>query len=342
MTQGLTLCEFLENTGARLRIYDMGRRIVEIPRDDFLAFENTAVPYPLPMQQKAWVALVQEHESNGEPLIWFLRFELDEQSKLVLATRDYFIHRFVELAAGDEEKDLGAALEDNPFIFKPREDKLANLNAILNRDLGRPPSQYFEHARDYFAGKLGWDQWNFVGYQGIADLAARKSEPHICRLLAESLQHLPDEPLIALCQCLENHVVRETLGAALCTRLEVALDVKRTSRPVLAALLRALSRAESALAQEAVLAVLSHPASADPEVIAAIGGRAWEALQDPVVARTYLERLASDAVGQEMFDHCVGDLLRLPGMKPHILGILRSGQRSEQLAGAFQAMLGTP
>lgn len=343
MSQTTTLCEFLENTGAELRIYDMGRRVCEISRDDFLRFERTETAYPLPMQQKAWFALVQlrPHVSK-EPLIWFLCFDLDEQGKLVLATRDYFIHRFVELASDNkQETDLDAALQDNPFTFKPREDKLANLNAVVNRDLGMPASQYFDHAKDYFGGKLGWEQWNFIGYQGIADLAARKSDPHICRLLSEAIEHLPDEPLHALCQCLENHQVGELLGNALQVRLARALSSESPSPALLAALLRGLSRAEPERIGEATREVLAHPAATNPEILAAVGGRAWEALLQKPVARAYLERLASEDVPQDVFNHCLGDLLRQPALQAQILAELRAEDRPEAVARAFQKMLGT-
>jgi hypothetical protein len=341
MPQALTLCEFLEDTGAELRFYDMGRRVAAIAREDFLAFERTDRPYPLPMQQKAWFALVQRRTAGaGEPVIWFLRFDLDEQAKLVQATRDYFIHRFAELAGATQgDTDLAQALDDNPFTFKPREDKLANLNAVLKRELGQAPSPYFEHARDYFAGRLGWDQWKFVGYQGIADIAARHAEPPVLRLLTQAIPKLPDEPLVALCQCLENHCVADDLGQALRDRVATAINRNDSSAALLAALLRGLSQASGRLLKGALSEVLRHPAASDAEVVAAIAGRAWEALQDERMARAYLEHLASPAVDQQIFNHCVADLLHMPQMQASILQVLRSQQRSPHLEGAFQAML---
>ena len=342
MSTTQTLCEFLENTGAEVRVYDMGRRVCEISRDDFVRFENTDIPYPLPMQQKAWFALVQLRTGPAdEPLIWFLRFDLDEQGKLILATRDYFIQRLLELAGeGADRADLGAALEDNPFTFKPREDKMANLNALVNYQLGRTSSQYFNHARDYFAGELGWDQWNFVGYQGIADLAARQAEPQIGRLLGEAISQLPSEPLVALCQCLENQTIGDALAHALQARLQQALQEKETAPYLLAALLRGLSRAREDIRQPTVAMTLQHPGAADPEVLAAIGGRAWESLLHTQTLRRYIECLAGEKVQQEVFSHCVADLMRLPGMRETVLKELRAPDRSERVAQAFQSMLG--
>ena len=336
-----TLCGFLEDTGAQVRIFDMGRRVCEITRDDFVRFENTEMPYPLPMQQKAWFALAQMRPDISEPTIWFLRFDLDEQGKLILATRDYFIQRFLELAnEGADKQDLATALEDNPFTFKPREDKMANLNALLGRELGRPPSQYFLHAREYFSGKLGWDQWNFIGYQGIADLAARQAEPQISRLLRDAIPQLPNEPLIALCQCIENQALADQLGEALLARLDQALQLSDIEPYLVAALIRGLSRANAQTRGQAVGLVLAHDCSEDPEILAAIGGRAWESLREPATLHAYIERLASQGVGQDIFNHCLADLMRLPGFRDGVLAELRSPARSQRVALAFQNMLG--
>jgi hypothetical protein len=53
-----TITEFLQTGGARLRFFDMGRRVDQLPRDRFLQFEKTEIPYPYPLQQQAWFALL--------------------------------------------------------------------------------------------------------------------------------------------------------------------------------------------------------------------------------------------------------------------------------------------
>ncbi|MES9914062.1 MAG: DUF3549 family protein, partial [Candidatus Sedimenticola sp. 4PFRAG1] len=177
-----TITEFLETTSARLRIFDMGRRITRVSREQFLQFERTELPYPYPMQQQAWFALLfQDNKREIEPFIWFLRFPLDEQGKLLQAARDDFMHRLVErvgenLQAAESGEQLDAVLKDNPYTFKPRDDRMAVFHAQATRQLKQSPSQYFEHAKQYFSGELGWDQWSFVGYQGIAEVASLQGE----------------------------------------------------------------------------------------------------------------------------------------------------------------------
>lgn len=341
MNTKLTLTEFLENTGARLHFFDLGRRVESLSRDDFLAFEKAEQPYPYPMQSKAWFAVVQERATDlSEPLIWFMRFDLDEQAKLVQATRDYFLHRFIEIAnEKPEQADLGQALEDNPYVFKPREDKMANLHACLGQALQREPSQFFAHAQEYFAGLPGWDQWQFVGYQGIAELAARCDETKVAEQLCAALPQLPEEPLIALCQCLENHPLPDALSTALTERLQASLAENKPPA-LIANLLRGLAKAPAAQAQSAVQAVLNHDGASDPEVLAAVGGRLWETLGDADTAKAYLAVLAGDGVEQAIFNHCLADLLRLPSLQGSLLALLRDPQRSDAVAEAFGRMLG--
>lgn len=340
MNASLTLTEFLEKTGATLDFYDVGRRVSAISRDDFLAFEKTELSYPFPLQKKAWLAVLQQRPTSlSEPVIWFIRFDLDEQGKLVQATRDYFLHRFVELAAeaaDGKTSDLGAALEDNPYVFKPRDDKLANLNAQLGLHLNREPSQYFEHAKAFFSGTVGWDQWAFVGFQGIADLAARISDNEIADLITQSIPHLPNEPLVALCQCLENQALPDELAKSLSTKL----DSESIDAAVLAALVRGLSQAPQSYRDLAIRKALSTAFATDPEILAAIGGRAWEAMQSPEIALEYLETLANKKVDQAIFNHCISDLLRISTLQQPLLAVMRDPKRSDQLAQAFQAMLG--
>ena len=235
----LTLYQFLEQTGARVRAYDVGRRIRPIGREPFLAFEQANAPYPQPMQRKAWFALVQlPPAQRDDPIIWFLRLDLDEQGLLVLAERDYLLNRLLESAqARTQGADPQAFLQDNPYAFKPREDRMALFHALLSADLGLVPSRFYQHALDYFGGTPGWDQWSFVGYQGIADVACR----HDDEPLSSAIPHLPREPLVALCHCLESRLPGAALKAALIRRLYRALEQPAPDIALLAALVRAVS-----------------------------------------------------------------------------------------------------
>ncbi|MCW8890086.1 MAG: DUF3549 family protein, partial [Sedimenticola sp.] len=261
-----TITEFLETTGARLRFFDMGRRVVKIPREQFLAFEKNEIPYPYPLQQQAWFALLFQDKSNQqEPLIWFLRMPLDEQGKLLLAARDDFMHRLIErigekMEAAQGGKELEAALQDNPYSFKPNEDRMAVFHARISKIIKSPPSKFYDHAQRYFAGELGWDQWSFVGYQGIADIAVRHNEPATESLLEAAIEKMPGQPLVALCHCLENETLSVALTGALLARAEQELQQETPDLNLLAALLRGSALSKSKTLQHKLMeSLLSAP-----------------------------------------------------------------------------------
>ncbi len=336
-----TLLEFLNNCGARLRLFDMGRRVVKIPRDRFLGFEKNQQPYPAPLQQQAWIALLfHEREQAKESFVWFLRFPLDEQAKLNLAARDDFMHRLVErigtdLKAVNEGSRIESAMEENPYGFKPRDDRLAIFHARVSRLLKQPASKYYDHALSYFQGDLGWDQWSFVGYQGIADMAARLDDGDNERLLIEALPVLPARPFEALCHCLENEKVPVKLAEALLGVAHSQLQQEAPESSTIAAAVRGISRSCSTTLRRQLLGdVLASPVSMDAEVLAAISGRAWESLAEESLAAPFLERLACNSEGQALFDQCLSDLLFVPGMREPLLKALRAPDRSATLSTA--------
>lgn len=336
MPEPLTLYEFLERTGARVRAYDLGRRVGAIERSPFLAFEHATAPYPLPMQRKAWFALVQQPGTAADdPVIWFLRLGLDEQGLLVQAERDDLLERLHESARAQRQgDDPQALLRDNPYSFTPREDRMALFHALLSVHLGLPPSRFYAHALDYFRGIPGWDQWGFVGYQGIADVACRQGDD----LLVPAIPRLPDQPLVALCHCLESRAPSHGLEAALMQRLHQALAAEADAT-VLAALIRGISADARRPGVRAVLAaVLAQPAGRHIEVLAAIAGRAWEALTDPALLQAYLDCLVDNDHGQAAFEHSIADLLSLPAIADRLRHALRAPGQSGRVREAFARM----
>lgn len=328
-----TLLQLLEQSTAGVLVYDVGRRIGALPRQDFVAFEAAEGPYPLPMQHKAWFALVQ-HEDDSEPVIWFLCLSLDEQGLMIPAERDYLLKRLLESAqARQRGDDPQTFLRDNPHAFTPREERMALFHARLSADLGRPPSRFYEHALDYFSGRPGWDQWGFVGYQGIADLACRHSDAP----LDAAVPALPAEPLVALCHCLESQHIGESLTAALLERLAHELAADSADIGVLAALVRGLSsRTRVDTVHDAIDRLLDSAAGSHVEILAAVSGRAWEVLGEPALLNNYLRRLTENE--QPVFEHCVRDLLSLPSLATDVRTALRAPDQHEAVRLAFTGM----
>jgi hypothetical protein len=334
-----TLTELLEDSGVRLRFYDMGRRVRRVSREDFLRFEHAENSWSAPLLRQAWLGLLMESDESGDHQIWFLRMPLDEQAKLLLPARDYFMQRLLEAWHHNRQQSdvsqLQDALKDNPCTFRPHAERLAVFHARVSVDLHGEPSRFYAHAVDYFDGKPGWEQWKFVGYQGIADLAARHAV-HAQRI-ASALPHLPQEPLTALCHCLENEPVSRHIATPLARQLRLRLQ-QRQPRPLeVAALLRALSDSSAlGIRLASFEAVLGEQALAgNIEVLAAIAGRAWEMLRQPDFAGLYLQALASDAVGQQGFERLLEDLLFIPAVHQPLMEALKGAQGGSAVAKRF-------
>jgi hypothetical protein len=331
-----TLTEFIESGGLALAFSDMGRRISTIPREQFLTFEKAGTPYPLPLQQQAWLALTLSDPAQQqiEPMIWFIRFPLDEQGKLSLCARDEFMHCLLESLGSKPQTDgMERALQNNPYAFQPKPERLAIFHARMTRNLSRPASRFYDHAKAYFDGQLGWDQWSFIGYQGIADLAARFDQHGNTRRLAKSIPSLPPSPLEALCHCLENEAIPDTIADALAQRGFASLQQKTPNPQVLSAVVRGLSQSRDASTRNDFIdQLLGHPISRRSDLLAAIAGRAWESLEDGSLRRRYLERLADNEVGQGFFNGIMSDLLYLPATRPAMQTSLRDADRTPRLS----------
>mgnify|MGYP001827705144 FL=1 len=349
-----TLMGFLESAGFKVRVYDLGRRIEKISRRNFEQFEQQEIVYPFPLQQQAWLALslhqslhqnhsqAQKQNNNIEPVIWFLRFPLDETGKLVLASRDYFLHRLLEASVtkgngengGNDQTVSEAALKDNPHVFKPREDKMAIFHAILTHSLKAPASRFYPHAIEYFSGSQGWDQWNFVGFQGIADLSVRCREDHNEQLIGNAIAHIPAQPLEALCQCLENVEIPLIITTALDQRLQQELATANPNTSLISFICRAVSLSESKTVVNNLLQrVLTSAVASQPDILSAVAARNWQRLSEQPHAQLYLDALAS--ADQETFNTCLADLLYLPGIRNNLLAVIRDPQRPNRLREKF-------
>jgi len=331
MTDITGICDFLDKAGTPFRVFDMGRRIQELPRADFLAFEQGEQPYPWPLQQQAWLGMVVWDERNvGDLVIWFLRFPLDAKGCLTAGIRDDFVYRLINRKE-QEQQD-----ETNPYGFKPKAEHMATFHAKAAKLLGQPASRFYEHAQDYFSGKPGFDQWAFVGFQGIADIAARLDEDTNLQDLIAALPQLPPQPLEAVCQCLEHEVISAELAGTLGACLEEELGKESIDANLVSLLLRAVSAAEDpAISARLVETALRSPVADDPEVIASISGRCWNSLQQPALLKLFLENLALCPEGQEFFNLVIVDLINIPGMQTPLHAAIRDTERSAALSKAI-------
>lgn len=330
----MTINQLVEESGAQMRIFDLGRRITKISKKDFADFEQLGKAYPTPYLKHAWIAVLSWNPKKaGQHNIWFLKLPLDEQNILQPGPRDAFLQHWLRVVA-DPDKEHGEA----PCSFKPDQNRMAYFHAVSLITLAQPATQYYATARAYLSGDLGWDNWQQLGLQGLAEVVARIAEDNNERLLAQAIGQMPAVPRNVLLGYLENSQPGHELTVAIndCLSTVVAAGPQAAD---LAAFARALSNSVNEQQRQLLLqAILAHPVSQSVEVLAAIGSRCWHDLEGELL-KAYLECLAVNEQGDNAFMALVADLMTLAGMRERILTVFRSPERSDALSRAIGKLM---
>lgn len=331
-----TLTQLLKNSHCEYQIFDLGRRIKTIDSQLFADVEKGLCPYPYPMQRKAHLAIAYWNEQK-QPWIWFLKFELDERGLLKQSDIGNFIKYVVEAMGTRLSEEMSEEqqqkLSNNPYTFKPSEDKMAVFHSQVRANLDLPTSQYYEHTQHYFTGDLGWENWQTVGLQGITDIAARLGKEQNAVTLRKALNHLPNEPLYALLGTLEHVDLQERLAKRIAEKAQQEIHSTEPDLFLLSALTRALAGAPTEISLPVLEAILQSPRLSHQEVLIGIAGRAWHLLSDAKIAEQFLLRLAQTG-NQTLFNQLFADLVMLPELRMVLLPLLHSSP-SEELATAL-------
>lgn len=339
-----SISSFFKISGYNHLVFDLSRRVYQLTNKQFEKAEQQKEVYPSPFKQNAYLGLLFWHPKRPEePIIWFLKFPIDELGYIDLAARDGFLNQLLNqfgenLIAQQDGESLSDTLKESPFAFKPQQDKMAMFHAIATRELCLSPSQYLQPTLDYLDGKLGYDQWAFLGLQGIADVIARLKQHNYESILAKAIEHLPDTPLTTFSQMLEHTQPSQKLTLQLIKRLEQAQT--KQDDTLIPHLVRSLSCSEPyQLRHEALENLLiNYQGEAQVEVMAAIAGRAWESLQYKNLMATYLQRLST--LDQAIFDTILDELMLMKDMREVIMTEFRSEKRSEQLSQRISGYMG--
>ncbi len=340
-----SISHFLESGDFQYQVYDMGRKVWKIPATRFEQIENQKERYPYPFQQKAWLALLfwPKHEEQ-EATIWFLQFPIDELGFLKQASRDTFLIDLLEQTGKNiQAKQKGNKIEDglgeSPFAFKPREDRLAMFHAIATKTLKQEPSQYYQYAHDYLKlksdGGPGFEQWQFLGLQGLADVIARLDSDKNEHLLINAIPEMPELPLSSYAKSLENVEFSKALFDTLVMRIKAEVVAENTDVILVSSLIRAISSYPDKAPRVKLLSSILQKSLADEiEVFAAISGRCWCDLEDDNLRKLFLLNLAEQE--QIAFSAIITDLIMIPGMRDLILEVVRCEDRSSELAKKFE------
>jgi hypothetical protein len=338
-----TISELLKTSGSQYRIYDIGRKVDKLSKESFTKIEANQIPYPLPSQGHAYIAIAFWQKQNSQPYLWFVKFPLDERGLLNLVARDHFIAIIIEALGSDlgtspneRQEEL---LKSNPYHFTPPQYKLAYLNSLVSNEVKHQTSQYFSGALCYLSGDDTWQNWQTVGVQGLNDFAVRLSEKSYQKILVNALPHIPSAVLHPLCSALENVKLSVEIIDALVTQFEhtVACNNGRQASDQ-SFLLRSLSSScEHPHVIQFINSLIENSSSQtalSEELVIVLAGRCWQVLSNELQLMTFLEILITDHE-VEVFQAVFKDLVAIPTLRPLIFQCMRSPSRSVELSKAI-------
>jgi len=338
-----SLSDLFDMVGCDVSYYDLGRNITKITPQQAIQFDKKQQAYPFPFRQHAWLAcLLKSKDASKEDIakqgvVWFLKLPLDEAGCLNLGTRDHFIKSIVDkILHKGEEAGLSEALEDNPYVFKPDQERMASLHAILGKDLHQEPSEYFNAVVDYLSSDVieEDDSWQTLGLQGIAELAARANEAKYEAIIDKAIKQAANPVVSALCHALEHEGISDKLQNTLINQLQTTQD------PLIqASYLRALSRSDLnddlLLPLFGLLGSLTQCHDDDTHAIAALAAKCPHWLgQNPQLLRIIMEKLAHREDGYIAFKQIAAELSQHSETKQPLWTLLRSSHISPKLAQA--------
>ncbi|WP_166372151.1 DUF3549 family protein [Psychromonas sp. SA13A] len=357
-----TLTDFLEQAQCQYRAYDLGRIVQKINNSEFQKIAKNEMAYPFPIQQHAFIALTfWQVADQKEHFIWFLKMPLDEQGLIKITAQTSFIRMVVEAMGEDLTADVSDKLQErlasNPFVFKPSAEKLAIFNANINSAFIRPASSFYAPIQHYFSGQGDWQDWQNLGLQGFADLAARLDHDNNQQKIIDALDYLPEQPLQTLSLCLENQTqISNDLAISIAQQANKRLQQGQETSAIL--LLRALasstasatennlesdiesssaSSLENKNEQATIKQLLNDQFSSQlihqADWYITIAGRCWKQLEDETLLNRYFESLANHH--KALFPQLFADLVAIPSLRDKVLKQLRLTARSPALSEAI-------
>jgi hypothetical protein len=332
-----TLSELLKLSDSQYRLYDIGRLVSKLPKEQFEKVELNQLPYPTPAQGCACIAIAFWQKKSSQPYLWLLKLPLDEHGLLNQGARNHFIAIIVEALGADLTQETSKKQEEllssNPYLFTPAQYKLASLNSKIKVDLKQQPSEYFSPFKQYLSNTSDWSNWQGVGVQGITDFIARIKDDNHSELLLKALPHLPDEVLSPVCSALENEQHPVALVDALVSLFTSTLENTATNAKS-AQLLRALAASSHHIHVKIMVEKLLSKPQISNELLITLSSRCWQALADEKTLMCYFEHLLSNN-DLTLFSSIFKDLVTIPLMRPITFGCIRSENRSPALAQAI-------
>ena len=336
-TNPATLSELLKLSGSQYRLYDIGRLVNKLPKEQFEKVELNQLPYPTPVQGHACIAITFWQKQSSQPYLWLLKLPLDERGLLNQGARNHFIAIIIEALGADLTQETSKKQEEllssNPYLYTPAQYKLASLNSKIKVDLKQNVGEHFSTFVNYLQNDSAWDNWQQIGVQGIADFVANIENKDNCQLLVNALPYLPNEVLIPVCGALENEKFTINLIEALISLFNKALN-EESDTDKAQQFLRALAANSNHIHVIKLITELLNKEQVNAELLIILSGRCWQALADETIFMNYLEHLLKND-DLTMFASIFKDLVSIPLIRPVAFHCIRNENRSPALASAI-------
>ncbi len=337
-----SLADLFELAQCKATYFDLGRHIQKLTPQEVIQFDRQQSAYPYPYRQQATLAIVlhpkTEKPHSDNMSIWFIRLPIDEKGSINLGTRDHLIKSIVDkILQEDNSTDLSEALTDNPYAFKPDTERMASFHAILAKQMKKPPSQYFTELVTYLSGNVAREDsnWETLGLQGIADLAARANDDEYKPLIKTALRSAPLILASTLAKALEHEKLDDDYLMYIVAEFRESIDIEFK-----ASLIRAVSRSNGhqRLSQILQLSLVSAEKSATDDqlqlIVALVAKCPHWLASDSELLHLAMENLAQRDDGFHAFSKIAIELTHTHLVKDALWSLFKNNQISARLAQA--------
>lgn len=354
-----TLSEFLLQAQTQHMVFDMGRGIRKIDNQTFFEWENQQAPCAFPRLDHAWFCIVFWNEKlSDERYIWFVKLPLDENGLMMSAP----LHQFLEIITQALGKGLEhtqneqAQLPENPFVFVPSQQQLADCNAHIRAALRVNPRDnskvsIYIQTPTLLADEDGWANFSV---QDIADFVIQECQASSHELQTQS-NHSSNQATIAsnmsayapavqncLFASLESIEVEKTLVEAL-----IAFHQSNSEPAITALCLRAMSNKPHDLCFDYLSTLIAGAQNnngivrsdkLDIETCVVIVGRYWPLFNKPGLLASFMHQVVLLDPSFDLFKGLYIDLVKVPEIRATMLKFIRDPERSNEVSVAIGAL----
>ncbi|MFT5669629.1 MAG: hypothetical protein ACI9WH_000444, partial [Glaciecola sp.] len=299
-----------------------------------------------------------------ERYIWFIKLPLDEKGLMISASLQQFIDIITQALGKELEhtQDSQAQLPQNPYVFTPSQQQLADCNAHIKKELSVDSRNNAQAMAYLYAPNAIKDPqaWAALSLQDIADFVIHphptyKTDDAFQTLIANNLHAYAPAVQNCLFASLESVEISKTLSQALINFHQYACD------PNLAALcLRAMSFKPHLLSINYVVQLLSADVNTkaisggstndnmqdnkksvyrlDLETCVVIAGRYWQVLNNEQSLPIFMHKVALIDSSYELFKGLYTDLVKIPETRDTLLCFIRQTERSKEVSNAIGAL----